>query len=197
VARKKKLSDIASAAEEIRKLAEIEKEASEVRNRVDANGRPVPFDIQYIEAAEDLFAAYDPRAIPFAETSMGRWEKYFKNIAIAIDEFENSYGGMFEMPLSYWLARDEAHAALFKQPPRIKLPDSPTLLKSYGVYPRQIARIWDWLDEEGAPDEERVARELENPGSELTDEIKEQKRHTILVQLGFVYQDKEHKAALI
>ena len=181
--RKKKLPPEVTAAEEIRELAKRENEASQYRHRLDESAKPVPPGIEYLEAVEAVIEAYDPRAIPYAQNSMEAWRQEFQKMASA----EEDESGNYEVPYHYWYARDVAYAALFKQPPKTKLPPKPKVLFEQKVSLKQIALTWRLRDCDGNPDEERVEQELETPGSVITPEVIAEQERFFLEQAGFVY----------
>jgi hypothetical protein len=191
MSKKKKLEPTITPADEIRALAKLEDTASEVRSRLDRAGKQVRPDTAYWESVEAVLEAFDPRALPYAERFVEAWEKSFRRLMVDEMDVDEANQVDYAVPYGYWAHRDAAHVAIFKEPPRFKRPPTPAILREQRVTPRQIATIYHWLDEEGQPDEERVLREFENPGSELTEEAMAELEQFTLAQHGFVYQEKE------
>ncbi len=179
-----------TAADKIRELAWLEDGASRTRHRTDPYGYPVPPTAEYFEAVAELFSAYDKAVLPYARHAMAKWKDALAEVQAPNND--SPYNPLAIVWTRFWRTRDEAHAALFKDPPKLKPRPTPTAMKADGATNRTIALELRWTDPEtGLPDLDRVARELETPGSEYTKAAIAERDRWHLQQLGYVLPDDE------
>jgi len=164
---------------EIRDLSAAEHEAYEALELFNDDGTSVPPDARYWRPLEAWLRGYDQFALPIASQAM-------RKLAQAYAEFNAT--GEAEPPVSFWHARDEARRqCLLDPPPRIER-KTPTEMHAEKVPLRIIANEWRWFQpgDNPLPDIERVQREIDKPGSELTPAAIEARYHYDLEMMGYL-----------
>jgi hypothetical protein len=162
-------------ADEIRELARAEAEQFNAWLESEEEGEPVP--VEYWQAFDAWQNAYDRRVLPIAAREM-------EDLAREYVAWDSS--GESDPPTKFWTARQRANEACMKLPPDLPPIKSPAELVADKVSPRQIARMWRVLKEDGEPDIVRLEEELANPGSVLTPEHVAKIDQQRLAELGFV-----------
>jgi hypothetical protein len=164
---------------EIRDLSAAEHEAYEALELFNDDGTSVPPDGRYWRPLEAWLRGYDPHALPIASTAM-------RKLTQAYAEFNAT--GEAEPPVSFWHARDEARRQCLLDPPPAIQRKTPTEMHAEKVPLRIIANEWRWFlpGENNLPDIERVQREIDKPGSELTPEAIEARHRFDLEIMGYL-----------
>ena len=130
-----------------------------------------------------------------AYNSLMQWSDEYENYANAPgDTKRRYYNTLSQKTAAFMHAREAFHKELFKNPPPPKYRNTPSQLNANKVSLPQICYEWRWLNEDGTPDVDRAIREIDRPGSELTEAVIAARHQWDLLQIGFVLPEDDNES---